>query len=147
MTRQKQTRKRIGALNAFELLFLLPILFVILLGLIQISFMLSARARLHTACWEAARQASRHHPQREVLHAACIHLPERARPHLRLAVAVDGREVPPSSSGQPLPLPRGEQVTVHTCVRGDHVCPDLLRFLGYSLQNMEFECYATMRME
>lgn len=146
MTRPNHTPKRSGALNAVELLFIVPIVFVILLGLIQVSFMLSARARLHTACWEAARHACRHHPHREIHHAACNHLPERARPHLKLQIEVDGHEVPHSAQ-QSTPLPQGEQVTVRTRVRGDHVCPDLLRFLGYSLQNMEFDCYATMRME
>src|SRR5438128_1366086 len=119
-------RRRRGSLT-LELLFVFPILFVLLLALIQFSMTLHARQQLLAASREACRVAALGGDQCEVEAMA-----KRCLGEGRLA---DAEVMLTNEAGEPLPsgaaLPSGELTLVWVKLPTGHAVPDLLRFIGY----------------
>lgn len=134
---------RRGGHLTLELLFVFPILFVLLLAMVQFSLTLHARQQLLAASREGARVA-----------AVGGDLPavrERVKQCLGTGRLAEAEVAATNERGEPLPenlpLPSGELVLVWVKVPTGYVVPDLLRFIGYSHRDEELVGRTAMRKE
>jgi hypothetical protein len=142
MGTQAQPGQRKGVL-AFELLLIFPILFVLLLAMIQFSLTLYARQQLLAASRECCRVAALGGDQADVA--------TMAKKCLGAGRLGEAEVVITDEAGAPLPggaaLPSGELVMVWLCIPHGYVVPDLLRFIGYSHRKEELIGRTVMRRE
>jgi hypothetical protein len=142
MRQSQRTGRRRGVLT-MELLLVFPILFALLLAMVQFSLTLHARQQLVAASREGARVAALGGDLDEVRAAV-----QRTLGRGRLADAAvhltDGRgeEI---AGGQA--VPSGTAVAVWVRLPARHVVPDLLRFVGYSIKKDVLLARTAMRRE
>jgi hypothetical protein len=163
-TRNPARSRRRGAINSFELLLLMPIILIILLGIIEISLMLAAKARLSCACWEGARCAAHGHPDDEVRRCVCRHFDSHVWDCIEVVVIPgcaphhghhgdDGGDDntdgfgSQGGSGPPGHRDCDDTVTVHVKARASCLVPDLLGFICIRLCERDFVCESTLRKE
>ena len=134
---RRRARRRAGA--ALELLLVFPVLLSLLLALIQFSMLLAARQQLAGASREAARVAAQGGDLTAVQTAAALYLGQGNLSNAQVqAVLTD-------STG--MALPSGAPVSVTVQVPASQAAPDLLAFVGVSLQNEVISAQTVMRKE
>jgi len=131
----RYSRRRLGAIHAVELLLLLPIVLILIVGMVEYSMILSIDQQLAVASREGARVAAQGGDSCEVEAAA----------RLALGCGSVGQNAVVTSqltdiSGNPV------LVRVAVC-DASSVVPDMLRFLGFSIQNQELAGATVMRRE
>ncbi len=138
----KTAARRPGSLS-LELVFVFPILFLLLLALIQFSLTLHARQQLVAASREGCRVAALGGDRLEV--EAMV---KRVLGEGRLA---DAEVIVADEAGTPLPsgalIPSGELALVWVRLPAGYVVPDLLRCVGYSHRNDDLVGRTAMRRE
>ncbi len=135
-----QTRR--GILT-FELLLVLPILLIVVLAAVQFSLTLYARQQLVAASREGCRVAALGGNLSEVEGTI-----RRTLGNGRLAdvdIELTDETGKPLSDG--MILPSGDSVAVWLRLPTVHVVPNLLRFIGYSIQTDEMVARTVMRRE
>ena len=139
---QVRGRPRRGIL-AFELLLVLPILLIVVLAAVQFSLTLYARQQLVAASREGCRVAA--------LGGNLSEVESTIRRTLGNGRLADADIELTDETGKPLSdgmiLPSGESVAVWLRLPTVHVVPDLLRFIGYSIQTDEMVARTLMRRE
>ena len=139
---QARGRPRRGIL-AFELLLVLPILLIVVLAAVQFSLTLYARQQLVAASREGCRVAA--------LGGNLTEVESTIRRTLGNGRLADADIELTDETGKPLSdgmiLPSGDSVSVWLRLPTVHVVPDLLRFIGYSIQTDEMVARTVMRRE
>lgn len=139
---QPQGRPRRGIL-AFELLLVLPILLIVVLAAVQFSLTLYARQQLVAASREGCRVAA--------LGGNLTEVESTIRRTLGNGRMADADIELTDETGNPLTdgmtIPSGNPVAVWLRLPTVHVVPDLLRFIGYSIQTDEMVARTVMRRE
>jgi Flp pilus assembly protein TadG len=130
-----------GALFSVELLLVLPIALVLLFGLIEFGFLMTAKQRVEAASREAARVAALGGDERAVARAAKIALGPKLAQN-----AVVKTNLHDDESGRGRERDR-ERVVVCVAVPSKCAAPDLLSFVGISLRGQRLEAAAAMRRE
>jgi hypothetical protein len=139
--RRARRAERRGALLSVELLLVLPILAGLFFGVVEFGLLLLNRERVEAACHEACRVATHagrdHDPallDKEMRAAAEQVLAKRCLVrHYRL-------RVDPEGSG-------GDRVAVELRVPMKAAAPDLLKFLGITLEGRQLVARSVMRKE
>lgn len=136
---QLRNRSRAGAIYAFELLLVLPLLLMVAAAILEFSFLWSANWRVKEASRAAARIAS---------------LPASSVDELRQAAtvaatqALDHRPLVENLQMQIEPgLYTGDAVFVEVVVPMSAAAPDLLNFFGFSLRDRVLRGRTVMRKE
>lgn len=129
----KLKRHRRGVLS-LELVFTLPILGVLLLGLLEFSLLFFARADVVEACRAGARKAT--------LHGVTAHDVEQEVQSALSPRLQSGLEVYAE-----LPQATGELVTVAVRVPMNSAAPDLLWPIGFSVAGQYLACETRMAKE
>ncbi len=130
-----QKPRRPGAL-AMELLLALPILMALVLGMVQLSMLISARQQVTSAAREAGRVAA--------LGGSAAEVQTTVDRFLGGKVATIQLDVNDSNGD---PIASGDPVTVVVKVKTSCLVPELLGFIGFSLRNQELIARAVMRKE
>lgn len=134
MTTRRFTRRRRRGSLTLELLFVLPILLVLLLGLFEFSLLFFARGEVVEASRSGARKATLTGVAAEDVEAEVL---ASLSPRLRPAAEVDIE--PGAFSGDP--------VIVAVRVPMAAAAPDLLWPIGFSLQGRSLLCETRMAKE
>jgi hypothetical protein len=125
-----------------ELILTFPILFALFLGMIEFSMLLYARQQLSAASREGARVAA--------LGGQLPDVEQTVRRYLGAGRLGEAQISLTDVIGQPLPegtsLP-GESIEVWVRLPANRAAPDLLRFVGYSIQDEEIVARTVMRRE
>ncbi|MEZ6057703.1 MAG: TadE/TadG family type IV pilus assembly protein [Planctomycetaceae bacterium] len=117
-----------------ELVFVLPILLMLLVGLLEFSLLFFARGDVVEACRVAARQATLPGATpEEIEDAALTSLPSKLRRGAEVAVEMG--------------VHSGDPVIVAVRVPMSAAAPDLLWPVGFSLQNNDLTCETRMVKE
>jgi Flp pilus assembly protein TadG len=127
--------RRAGGIHALELLFLLPIILALILGMVEFSLVLAADQQLAVASREGSRVAAQGGGPAEVEAAARLVLGSGKLGNNTL-VSSQLTDV----SGSPV------SVTV-TVADAAAVVPNLLRFVGYSIKDKPLASVTIMRRE
>jgi Flp pilus assembly protein TadG len=122
-----------------ELLIVLPILLSLLLGMVEFSMFLAARQQVTTASREGARVAALGGSAQEVQQAVLLFLGRGNLGTANVQVTLSFSTGLPGVNGQ------AAQVTVS--LPANQVVPDLLRFIGVSIQNQTIVASTVMRLE
>jgi Flp pilus assembly protein TadG len=130
--------KRRGS-AAVELLIVLPILLSLLLGMVEFSMFLAARQQVTTASREGARVAAMGGTTQEVQQAVLLFLGGGNLNTANLQVRLS------FSTG--LPGVNGQAAQVIVSLPVNQVVPDLLSFIGISIQNQTIVASTVMRLE
>lgn len=133
--RARKKPSRPGAL-AIELLLALPIVMALVLGMAQLSMLISARQQVTVAAREAGRVAALGGSPSEVQETVDRFLGAKVAT-VQLAVQ--------DSSGDP--IASGDPITVQVRVPTTSLVPELLKFIGFSMRNQEMVARAVMRKE
>ncbi len=134
---RRRARRRAGA--ALELLLVFPVLLSLLLALVEFSMLLAARQQLAGASREAARVAAQGGDLLAVQTAASLYLGQGNLANAQvLAVLTDANG---------MPLPSGAPVAVTVQVPATQAAPNLLAYVGLSLQNEVLSAQTVMRKE
>jgi hypothetical protein len=134
----RQPGRRRASLAA-QLLFTLPVLLTLLLGIIEMSLLMTVQQHLQTASREAARVAALGGTQDEVTQSAQLFLGNGPLSQADIdAVLTD-------DSGQP--LPSGSPVAVTISIQATQAVPDLLAFVGFSLRKDRLAAQTVLRKE
>jgi hypothetical protein len=131
-------KPRTGSL-ALELLLVLPVFLALLLGMIEFSLLLSARQDVLSASRQGVRVAALGGTETEVRAAVNLVLGPAFASVANIEVTLT------DSSGEPI-LP-GEPVQVTVELPADSAAPDLLRFIGFSLEGEAIVGRAVMLKE
>lgn len=124
---------------AVEMALVLPILLVVLAAMVEFSMMLVARQQIVAASREGARVAAQGGSNDDVTQAVQLFLGNGNLAQANIdAVLTDG-------SGRP--LPPGSPVMVTVSLPANQAVPDLLAFIGVSLQNETLAAQTVMRKE
>ena len=139
-----RTRKRPRrGILAFELLLVLPILLLVVLAAVQFSLTLHARQQLVAASREGCRVAA--------LGGDLSEIAKTIRRTLGNGRLADAEIELTDETGKPISegvtVPSGDSVAVWLRLPTVHVVPDLLRFMGYSIQRDELVARTVMRRE
>lgn len=135
----RAARRRRGLLT-FELILVLPLLLIVVLATIELATMLLANQALSAAAHVGAREASIPGATRARVERAV----EQALSPWRFAPALDPVHIdPPNLSA----ARTGAPVTVRLSVRSSAAVPDLLRFVGLSLEGQRLEAAYVLRKE
>jgi Flp pilus assembly protein TadG len=130
---------RRGGTVALELLFALPVLLTVLLGVIEFSLLVVAQQQLATACREGARVAAQGGTLDDVTQAVQQFLGTGVLSNATIvAVLTD-------DSGQPIPSRSPISVTVS--LPANQAAPDLLAFIGFSIGGKALAAQTVMRKE
>jgi hypothetical protein len=132
-TQKPQRARKRPAILAMELLLVLPILLGVLLAMIEFSLLLTARQQVTIAAREAVRLAALGGSPDDV--NIMIVRVLGAHPY---DVTID----PEDLDAQP-----GDPITVVVSVPTNTYVPDLLKFMGFSVQNTRIGCRAVMLKE
>jgi Flp pilus assembly protein TadG len=131
-------RRRRGVLS-IELILILPILLTLLVGMFEFSALLVARQQLVAASREGARVAALGGDATAVQQAVQQYLGTGNLAGAQVqAVLTD-------SSGNP--VASGDPVTVAVQIPATQAVPDMLRFVGFSMQNVTLTAQTVMRKE
>lgn len=142
LQRRSNSRNRVGAL-VIELLFILPVLFLLILAMVQFSLTLFARQQLVAASREGCRVAALGGDLGEVERSVHRVLGTGRLGDAEIEVTDEsGTRIP---TGQV--IPSGEPVAVWLRLPTVHAIPDLLRFIGYSNRDDELIARTVMRRE
>ncbi len=139
MPTSKRSPGRKGGILALELLFALPVVLALLLAMIEFSTLLVARQQLLAASREGARVAAQGGTADDV--AAAVRLFLGAGPLGNATVDA----VLAGADGQP--VPSGGAVAVTVRLPTAQAVPDLLAFIGFSIQNETLVTQTVMRKE
>ena len=131
-TIRRRTRRR-GVLS-MELVFTLPILGLLLMGLLEFSLLFFARADVADACRAGARKGTLHGATAESVEDE-IRRALSPRLQQQLEVFAD------------INVPSGEMVQVAVRVPMNTVSPDLLWPVGFSLEGRDLYCETNMAKE
>lgn len=134
-----QARGRRKATLALELLFVLPVLMAMLLGMVEFSLFLSARQQLTNAAREGARVAALGGDGDEVRQSVRQFLGTGTLSQAEIDVRMTGEDGQPVKAGDPV------AVVVNMPV--GRAVPDLLAFIGLSLRDQTMAAGAVMRKE
>lgn len=134
-----KTRSRRRGGMAVELLFVFPILLAVLLGTVEFALWLSAQQQVTLASREGARAAATGGGQDDVTQSV-----RRALGDVRFNAA---EVVVTLTDANGDPLVPGDPVAVQVRLRAGAVVPDLLRFIGFSIQNEVLVGQTVMRKE
>jgi hypothetical protein len=135
-------RPRRGIL-AFELLLVLPILLIVVLAAVQFSLTLHARQQLVAASREGCRVAALGGDLGEIERTIRLTLGNGRLADADIELTDEAGK--PISAG--MTIPSGDSVAVWLRLPTIHVVPDLLRFMGYSIQKDEMVARTVMRRE
>jgi hypothetical protein len=130
--------RRRGSLT-IELLLLLPILFAVLLAVVEFSQLIEADQRLSAASAQGARVAAQGGDAEEVAHAVRQVLGKGRLSQAKILARLTDRD------GRP--IPSGETVEVVVVIPAKKAVPDLLAFFGFSLGKRELVGQTAMRKE
>ena len=133
--RDGQHRRRTGALHALEILFILPIILGLVLGMVEFSLVLAADQQLAVASREGSRVAAQGGSPSEVEAATRFVLGSGKLGNNSLVVSQLS-----DVSGNPV------SVTV-TVPDAATVVPNLLRFVGYNIRGKPLASVSIMRRE
>jgi Flp pilus assembly protein TadG len=134
-SRRRCPAPRLGAIHAVELLLVLPILLALILGMVEYSMILSIDQQLAVASREGARVAAQGGSAGEVEAAA----------RLVLGAGSVGRHSVVTSQ---LTDVSGDPVSVQVVVaNAATVVPNLLRFVGFSIDSKPLAGATVMRRE
>ena len=122
-----------------ELLFVLPILMALLLGTIEFSMFGLARQQVVAASREGARAAALGGNAQDVQQAAAMFLGNGALANATVQATLTDARGNPVASGQP--------VAVTVSIPANEAVPDLLPFIGFSIQNETITAQTVMRKE
>lgn len=131
-------RRRRGSMS-IELLFVLPVALIVLMATIEFSMFLTARQQLTAASREGARVLALGGTPEEAEDAARLFLGSG-----RLAGATV-TVFDTDDNGDPVPA--GEPVTVRVSIPTAQAVPDLLAFIGFSLNGDVLVAQTVMRKE
>jgi Flp pilus assembly protein TadG len=135
----RRKRGRRDGTVAIELLLVLPLLLSLLLGMIEFSMLLAARQQVTTASREGARVAALGGTAAEVRQAVGQFLGTGNLSNANVQVTFIAQNGLPGTSGDAM------QVIVSLPVT--QAVPDLLAFVGISLQNQTIVASTVMRKE
>jgi len=135
-------RSRRGSLTV-EALLVLPVLLLVALGSVEFGLLLSCRQQLWGACREAGRLAALGHPRSRIHAAVCQYLGETRANHAELCLEDDQG----NAIAEPGEVPAGSAVRVRLRLPARCAAPDLLRFVGFSLDGMMLEAHTVWRRE
>jgi Flp pilus assembly protein TadG len=136
MTIKGQTRR--GAM-AVELMFVLPVLLAFLFGTVEFSMLLLARQQLLVASREGARVAALGGSSADVEQNTRLFLGTGSLSQATVEVILTDAEGQPVMTGGP--------VAVTVSLPATQAAPDLLAFLGFSLQQETILAQTVMRKE
>ncbi len=122
-----------------ELLFVLPILLAVLLGTVEFSMLGLARQQLVAASREGARAAALGGNEQEVQQAAQLFLGNGPLGNATVYANVTDKTHVPVASGKP--------VAVTVSIPANQAVPDLLAFVGFSIQNETIAAQTVMLKE
>lgn len=131
-------RTRRGAM-AIELLFVLPVLLAFLFGMIEFSMLVMSRQQMLTASREGARVAATGGSVADVQQSMQLFLGTGSLSQATVDVILT------DSNGQPVAT--GGPVAVTVSLPATQAAPDLLAFLGFSLQGETIVAQTVMRKE
>lgn len=142
-TGKRQARRRRGAVLTVEMLFILPLLIIVLLGIAEFSFMLLGMQAIAASANVGAREAS--------LPSATDATVEAAVNDALAGWAFQGKQ-------ETKTFVNGVDVDVTTAVTGDntqvsvilkttHAVPDMLNFIGLSVAGQEIRATFVTRRE
>ncbi len=134
-----ELNSRRPAVLSLELLFVLPLLFVLLLGMIEFSTLLSVRQQLVAASREGARVAAMGGDGSDVDLAVRRFLGEGVLQCARIEARLNDESGNPVASGEP--------VVVRVQITASKAVPDLLRWIGVDLRDKELCAVTVMRKE
>jgi len=126
-----------------EALFVLPVLLLVLLGSVEFGLLLSCRHQLWGACREAGRLAALGHGRDRIHAVVCQYLGESRASQAEIEVE-DGSG---KACREPGEIPPGETVRLRLRLAAPCAAPDLLRFVGFSLQGQMLEVETVWRRE
>lgn len=126
-----------------EALLVLPVLLLVLLGSVEFGLLLSCRHQLWGACREAGRLAALGHGRDRIHAAICQYLGESRANQAEIEVE-DGSG---KACREPGEIPPGEPVRLRLRLPAPCAAPDLLRFVGFSLQGQMLEVETVWRRE
>jgi Flp pilus assembly protein TadG len=124
---------------AVELLLVLPILLSLLLGMFELSMFLAARQQVTTASREGARVAALGGTPDEVQQAVQLFLGSGNLSNANVQVTLIGQNGVPAATG--------DAVQVVVTLPLNQAIPDLLAFIGVSIQNQSIVAGTVMRKE
>jgi Flp pilus assembly protein TadG len=134
-TSLKRARPRQGAIQAVELLLLLPIILALILGMVEYSMILSIDQQLAVASRQGARVAAQGGSAAEVEAAA------------RLVLGTSNVALNTEVTSQ-LSDVSGDTVAVRVAVAdAASVVPDVLRFVGFTIKDQPLAGLTVMRRE
>ena len=139
MPNNRRNRGRRAGTVAIELLFVLPLLLSLLFGMIEFSLFLAARQQVTTASREGARVAALGGTEAEVQQAVAQFLGAGNLGNATAQVTF----IPQAG----LPATSGDAVQVVVSLPVSQAVPDLLAFIGVSLQNQNIVASTVMRKE
>lgn len=133
--RARKKPSRPGAL-AIELLLALPIVMALILGMAQLSMLISARQQVTVAAREAGRVAA--------LGGTATEVQETVDRFFGTKVATVQMAVLDSNGD---PIASGDPITVQVRVQTTKLVPEMLKFIGFSMKGQELVARAVMRKE
>jgi Flp pilus assembly protein TadG len=128
-----------GGSFTLELLFVLPILMALLLSTIEFSMFGLARQQVVAASREGARAAALGGSAQDVQQAAQMFLGNGALANATVLAGI--------TDAQGMPVPSGQPVQVTVSIPANQAVPDLLRFIGFSIQSETITAQTVMRQE
>lgn len=149
--RSPRRRRRHGALT-IELLFVLPILLLLLFGMVQFSFLLTANQRMELAAREGARAAATCGTQETILETVLTTLgPNEQDATVIVQVendpAITLTPPPPPDPGEPLNALTGDAIAVTVTLPFNEAVPNMLQFFGIDTSEYNLIARVVMRKE
>jgi hypothetical protein len=135
-------RRRRGSLTV-ELIIAFPILFGLLLAMVEFSMLLFSRQQLTAASREGARVAAIGGEIQDVERTVVRYLGEGRLGDAEVSMTDSTGNLISTSDA----VPSGESVEVWVRLPANHAVPDLLRFIGYSIRDDEIVARTVMRKE
>ncbi|MDW8222380.1 MAG: pilus assembly protein [Gemmatales bacterium] len=129
--------------TTLEALLVFPVLLIVVLGGVELGFLLQARHQLWGACREVGRRAALGHEPAQ--------LQTTLEQYLGPGKSVDAELCLLDEQGRavvrPAEIPPGASVTVLLRLPATSAAPDLLRWVGFSLQGQILEVQTVWRRE
>jgi hypothetical protein len=136
---RRSSTRRPGAVNATELLLVLPIVLALILAAVQFAATIAAEQKLAAASREGCRVAATGGSRDAVVQSVEQVLGPSLKKHAEVCTVL--------TDEARRPLPSGAMVEVVVKVPATKAVPDLLRFVGYSIRNETLVGSAVMRKE
>jgi hypothetical protein len=139
MATKRATRQARRGAAAVEALLTLPVLVTVVLAVVELSMLSAVQEQLLAASREGGRVAALGGNENDVSQAVQRHLGHGAVSAARIQLVLRDH------SGHP--LPSGNPVQVVVSIPAKQVVPDLLRFIGFSIQKQTLTGSTVMRKE